>query len=387
MTQLEPESLLRALAEERVPPESPEALGARRERLVSELGSAIRNAREASRRRGVVRKVGVSLMAAASLALVAGYGLHLRNRQAVELRSTATDAAAAAELKDVSGTLVVTHAGVARVVSAGAPVRLSGGDEVRTPADGSALAQTERSAIRIHGATQVDFFSPSLVEERIRVATGSVDLKVSKQPHSRRSVVVETPNAEVVVRGTVFNVAVESEQGSPVTRVRVTEGAVWVLHAGERALVSTGEEWSSRAASQAAVATGTASGEGPLLAPSANAPAAISRGAGTARRVAASDRPAAAAVSSTLSEQNGMYQAALDARNQGDDRRALELFAALLGRYPGGHFAQDAEIERMRAFRRLGNSSAAAAEARRYLAENPSGYAREEARRFALGAE
>ena len=376
MNELDPEALLRELAEERVPPESPDVQARRRDQIVPTLGGVIRRAHEQSLRRTRWKRAAASLSAAAVFCGLIGAVYHLHVTQ--QSSAAVANAAQAAQLKDVKGTLVVTHSGNSRVVASGEQLQLTGGDELRTPSDGSAVVHTERSQIRVNAATQLDFFAPSAAEERIRVAAGSVDLKVSKVPQSWRSVVVETPNAEVVVRGTMFNVAVAKEQGATVTLVRVTEGAVWVLHNGERDLVSAGEEWSSRAAAKAAVA--------PPVAPPAPATSAVvdapRSGARSAREATKSS-----ASSSTLSEQNKMYQSALDARNQGDDRRALELFQALLTRHPGGHFAQDAEIERMRAYRRLGNQRQAAAEARRYLARHPTGYAREEARAMALGAD
>jgi outer membrane protein assembly factor BamD (BamD/ComL family) len=80
-----------------------------------------------------------------------------------------------------------------------------------------------------------------------------------------------------------------------------------------------------------------------------------------------------------------MYQAALDARNRGDDRKALDLFRALTARYPRGHFSELAQVERMRALKRLGDNASAAAEARRYLSEHGREFAREEVRGIALG--
>jgi outer membrane protein assembly factor BamD (BamD/ComL family) len=80
-----------------------------------------------------------------------------------------------------------------------------------------------------------------------------------------------------------------------------------------------------------------------------------------------------------------MFLAALEARNRGDDRIAVELFGSMLGKYPSGKLAEEARIERMRALTRSGDEAKAAAEARRYLARHASGFARDEARSTALG--
>jgi hypothetical protein len=225
----------------------------------------------------------------------------------------------------------------------------------------------------------VSVLSPSVVEERIRLALGRVDLKVSKQPHSPRSVVVETPDAEVVVRGTEFTVAVGSEADTTVTRVHVTEGAVWVLHHGERVLLSVDEEWASNGERKTVAAA-------PTPAVEVATPTRVSRSR-SARVVATKAAPARPDVlpSSTLNQENSMYQSALDARNRGDDKKALELFAALIARYPDGHYGELAQVERMRALKRLGDRASAAAEARRYLSERGHDFAREEVRGIALG--
>lgn len=370
----EPESLVRGLAEERVPPEDPALLAARRERLVAGIGRTIRESaaeRERSARR---RKFGLVSLAAAA-ALVLGVSVRLYQApKAPNASAAGVQPSRVAAVQSSTGTLVVTHGGRARVVGRNELPSLSGGDELETAADGEARVQTERSTIQVQPATQLSVLSPSVVEERIRLALGRLDLKVSKQPHSARSVVVETPDAEVVVRGTEFTVAVASEHDATVTRVRVTEGAVWVLHHGERMLLSVGEEWASNGERKSSVAPPAPSIADAVLPP-------------TGRPAAANGQPkrSAAIPSSSLGEENRMYQAALEARNHGDDRKALELFAALIARHPDGHFSELAQVERMRALKRTGDRVSAAAEARRYLSEHGHEFAREEARGIALG--
>lgn len=369
----EPENLVRALAEERVPPEAPEILAARRERLVPLVALKIREASVERERRERFRRALKIAAVAASVVFAAGAGHRLHHAGHVEVATRATNVSLAT-VRDVEGTLIVTHGGRAQVVS-GAEVGLSGGDELRTTGDGRALLRTERSVIRVAPATQLKLLSRGPDEERIRLSLGRVELKVQKVPQSNRSVVVETPNTEVVVHGTMFSVSVGEEQDSPVTRVRVTEGSVWVLHEGKRELLAVGSEWTSAVG-------GRRFEPAPVAAP-IEAPSSAPRGAGAHRPLPAS--PSRPAPSGSLGEENRMFQAAVDARNQGDDARALELFGALLAKYPKGRLAEEGRVERIRALRRLGNSTGAAAEARRYLAEHPLGFAQEEARGDALG--
>jgi TolA-binding protein len=375
----EPEALLRALAEERIPSEEPEALALRRERLVPIVALQIRQANEQRDRRARVARYGKVALAAASVVLALGVGYRVQRSEVRSDAAVHSSGSHVAAVRDVKGTLVVTHAGRARVVSPSEVAELSLGDELSTAADGHALLKTERSAIKVEPATQLSMAHGAL-EERIHLSVGRVELKVQKQPHSNRSVVVETPNAEVVVRGTMFSVSVDSEQDVPVTHVRVTEGSVWILHDGKRDLVSVGNEWTSnRSRSETAEASAPAQASTPPAVVSV--PAALSAPPAAARNASSVARTA----SGSLGEENRMFQAAVDARNHGDDARALELFGALLARYPNGRLSEEARVERMRALRRVGNAAGAASEARRYLAEHPHGYAQDEARGDALG--
>lgn len=380
----EPEALVRELSEERVPPEDPSVLAARRERMIAGIGRTIREAavdRDRRARRRKVLFVGLSLAAAAALVLGVSFRT-LHPTKPVALAAPVAQPTRVAEVQSLTGTLVVTHGGHARVVDRNELPTLVGGDELETAADGEATLQTERSRIQVQPATQVSVLSPSMVEERIRLALGRLDLKVSKQPHSPRSVVVETPDAEVVVRGTEFTVAVGSENDVTVTRVRVTEGAVWVLHQGERELLSVGEEWASNGERKGKALVGRDSPEpAPVAIESVpRAPRSVRKGA-----VNAAASRAQAVTASSLREQNRMYQVALDARNRGDDRKALDLFAALIATYPDGHYAELAQVERMRALKRMGDRVSAAAEARRYLSDHGHEFARDEARGIVLG--
>jgi hypothetical protein len=377
MTSHDPEALVRAVAEQEIPAEPKEVREARRERMVAAVGRAIRQSGAERERRMRLRRRIAALGAAAAVALGA-FGAHrILVDERAPLRTDAHAAVSAvASVEGVTGTLVVTHAGRARVVPPGERPQLTAGDELRTATDGGAKVKTERSSVAVASATELRVLAPSLAEERIRLAFGRVDLHVAKHAKVPRSVVVETPDAEVVVRGTVFTVGVSEEGGVTNTRVRVTEGSVWVLTAGSREIVSAGEEWSSIAARRSTAtplpvlpsAVVSAPNPPPPEAPRAPAPIKGQRG-----------------TRSALAEENKMFDAAIGARNRGEDRRAIELFGALIGRFPKGHLAEEARVERLRAMRRLGDSTRASAEARRYLSEFGNGFAREEAREAALG--
>jgi hypothetical protein len=220
------------------------------------------------------------------------------------------------------------------------------------------------------------------------LALGRVDVSVDKDSRFKRSVVVETPNAEVVVHGTVFAVAVSSQAEHLVTEVSVTRGSVWVFEKGVQvALLGPAQRWSSDSQ--------LASAPSPIVNPSdarelpadARALPSIASVEPHASRELVRVRvprhqPTPAEIkASTLAEQSHMFQDAIDARNRGDDARAVELFARLLARYPS---YEEAEVQLFRAEKRLLRTPAATAEARRYLAQHPQGFAHEEARALAL---
>ncbi len=370
----DPDTLLRELGSERVPPEPADVVAARRERVIEALGRGIRDVPHLREQR-TRRTRWFSFAAAAVVALGVGFAVRGFSDSEAPRPAAQLEAKSAATVRNVSGTLVVTHAGRSRVVTPGEQAGIEVGDAVSTATDGLARLRTERSDVEVAPATQVKLATASPAEERLRLAAGRVELHVERRPDSRRIVVVETPDSEVVVHGTVFSVSVDSSSGVGVTRVEVTEGTVSVLHRGERAFVTTGQNWSSaikpEPAREAAASARARSSEATSVRPQRHG----------ARRSAES---ASGTDSSSLGEENRMFSQAVEARNRGDDRSAVELFGALLGKFPSGKLAEEARIERMRALTRLGDATRAAAEARRYLARHASGFARDEARSTAL---
>jgi len=368
----DPDTLLRELGSERVPPEAADVAAARRERVVEALGRGIRDVPHLREQR-TRRARWFSFAAAAVVAL--GVGFTVRGFSGSEASGPAAVAVQGkATARSVNGTLVVTHQGRSRLVTPGEQAAIEVGDALSTAPDGLARLRTERSDVEVAPATQVKLTAASPAEERLHLAAGRVELHVERRPDSRRLVVVETPDSEVVVHGTVFSVSVDSSSGVGVTRVRVTEGTVSVLHRGDRSFVTAGQAWSSAAKPEPAreLTNDARRNETTQARPQRSG----------ARRAAP---PAGGSETSSLGEENRMFSQAVEARNRGDDRAAAELFGAWLGKFPGGKLAEEARIERMRALTRLGDSARAAAEARRYLARHASGFARDEARSTALG--
>ena len=362
----QPDDMLRRLGNQVVPVEDPERVEQRREQVVAALSRSIRATAD-RKRRAVRTRVIWGLGIAASLALGIGIAAHVQH-------GSAETTAAFSTVAEVTGAVVVTENGESRVLANGAPFALRTVGEIETAPEAQAEIRSQKSTVHLAPATKLTVPRTTAVEERYRLAVGRVDVSVDKDSRITRSVVVETPNAEVVVHGTVFAVGVSSRNQHAVTEVSVTRGSVWVLqHGVQVALLGAGQRWSSE-------------GEAPSLPTAQVAPAVAIEDVAPRReaRSRALPRPTIAETkASTLAEQSRMFQEAIDARNRGEDARAADLFGRLLQRYPS---YEEAEVQLFRAQKRLGRMTAAAAEARRYLALHPQGFARDEARGLALSS-
>lgn len=368
----QPDDLLRRWGTQVVPVDTPERTEERRAQVVSALSRSIRE--NADRKRRLVRARWVSgLGIAASIALAVGVAAHLRK--------PAEGGQALTLVAEVQGAVVVIESGQSSVLSHGSSVALHAVGEIETAPDAQAEIRSQKSLVHLSPATKLTVPQATTIEERYRLALGHVDVSVDKNSKLSRSVVVETPNAEVVVHGTVFTVGVAAHAQHAVTDVSVTRGSVWVLQNGvEVAVLGPGQHWSSenQPANEAAAPAGSLAPSVPEPKPEPVPVVASSEPAHVAHRAS----PSADAKPSTLVEQERLFQDAIDARNRGDDAHAAELFSRLVARYPG---YEEAEVQLFRAQKRLGQTALAAAGARRYLAEHPQGFAHEEARSLALG--
>jgi len=77
--------------------------------------------------------------------------------------------------------------------------------------------------------------------------------------------------------------------------------------------------------------------------------------------------------------QNDLFAAALTAKAEGKQSKALSSLGQLLQRWPHGALAENARAEKMRLLARMGRKAAAATAARDYLTYHPSGFAHAEA--------
>lgn len=285
-----------------------------------------------------------------------------------------------------------------RPVGVGTSREIEVGDRVITRERGEAgLEVGGDTRVRLHQLSELVLAKNGVRERRVTLNQGNIDVAVepAEQGHAytgRRNVVVETPNASIVVHGTRFTVDVQREPAGPVTRVSVTHGTVAVFSGGAQvARLGAGQSWSSHQ-DRAAVEK-----PAPPAEQSEMARLARPNSASAARKKSPASTPAlrppqtvAAAVeevvlaSSTLQQENRLFRRAVDARNRGDDAKAVQFFEQLLAKYPASALAQEAKVERFRALKRLGRDRDAARQARRYLIDHGNGFATDEARDVAL---
>lgn len=205
---------------------------------------------------------------------------------------------------------------------------------------------------------------------RFGLLRGELELSVSKLSAGHRFV-VETPDAEVEVRGTVFQVEIanpETNCGAQ-TRVAVSEGVVEVRSGARKVVLSAGESWPQGC------------GEDTLL-QNGSQPSTRNDERGRANDDArASDdtrpRSEASTTAQRLTEQNDLFAEAVIARRQGRSVDAVAAYDRLIARFPGGPLVESATVERIRILKSL-DPNRAREHARRYLTRFPNGFARTE---------
>ncbi|HSY22738.1 MAG TPA: FecR domain-containing protein [Polyangiaceae bacterium] len=268
------------------------------------------------------------------------------------------------------GVQITAHpmGGVASLVVSGsqAPLAdgrsLAEGSRLVTPPDGRAnLAFSTGTSVLVGEGTDVMLGGEGATQV-LRLNSGWIDLHVAKLADNQKFL-VDTPDAEVEVRGTRFRVLLARADAScgsgTMTRVVVSEGVVVVRHANVESSVSAGEQWPLGCAA---------------------APASTSAAASRMQ-----DSAGASLASSTLADQNDLFGEGLAHKRRGEVKRALASFDRFLDEYPTSALAESAMVERMRLFRSSSSSRAPQA-AKRYLATYPDGFAHGEAEAILAGS-
>lgn len=200
-----------------------------------------------------------------------------------------------------------------------------------TGPDGTTIEVGPRSELQLE---RID------VERWFRLARGAVSAHVTKLKAGERFVVA-TPDAEIEVRGTRFQVTVVSPDEAcgdgVVTRVAVSEGVVVVRSLGHEVRVEAGRHWPLGCPERTASAVGSVPERATVSVKRAPAHASTVRGE-SAERVSPS----------TLATENDLFSAALKAGRAGDRREAVQLLDVLLARFPQSPLKETAESARAR---------------------------------------
>jgi ferric-dicitrate binding protein FerR (iron transport regulator) len=256
---------------------------------------------------------------------------------------------------------------------------IESGQRIETPANcGASLDLSTGTSMTLAGRTSFRVDSQGATQ-RFTLQRGELAAHVAKLLATQRFI-VETPDAEVEVRGTRFRLRViehgESCGAGTRTRLDVSEGVVEVRADGVAISVRAGEAWPTNCAGTADV----------LQSPGLSPPA-VRNGAPAPKRDArpAAPTPRAAASGaeteriSGLTAQNDLFAEGVARGRQGDTNGALHAYQELMTRFPSSALAENAMVERMRL---LARTPAGVLEARRYLARYPQGFAVREAKKL-----
>jgi hypothetical protein len=358
------------------PPTAPPGNQARERGLLT-----IQQALVARQRRQLAFRAGGAIAAAAAVALVVGglRGLTTPSARLAEAGSVSVRALAG------SGASVTDSAHHRAALRAGS--ELSAGSRVETTVDGGAMLRLSTGTeLQLDGKSRLVLEDTGRAQ-RFSLSAGGLAAAVAKLAPGARFVIA-TPDAEVEVRGTKFQVLVleqpescsPEERGSR-TRVAVQEGSVEVRWSGQAVQIRSGQHWP-----EACGISPDADGQPPAPAAAVarkREPRSIPEGRAVPKAAvaeAASGAPSKAAEpsSSSLAAQTALFANASKAARRGDVASALAMYQELTTAYPSSALAENAVVERMRLLR-AGNPAAARREAERYLTRYPGGFGKSEA--------
>jgi hypothetical protein len=323
---LELEQLLGPLRDGPVALSGTETGRVQRDRLLPALRTHVGRVPQARRTARVRRQIGAGVLGGgALLALVVAV-------QLARPGAIAPNERAASTLRVAAGSPALTWidvSGASRTANASAeltaPGELRGADTLwsqLSTSRGVELTLSPRARLRAID-TKAARSQPEL-----ELLAGEVHCRV---PHlgTRDQFSIATPDAQVIVHGTVFSVRFDPSQ-QPATCVRVEQGLVEVRQNGTSVRLGPGAELGC-----------TQSPEQPAKAaqPARAAQPSTSTAPTTPRRV----QPALPAhEAGTLDEENRLLSAALAAEREGDRSRARALFGELLRRHPASPLAPEA---------------------------------------------
>jgi hypothetical protein len=339
----------------------------RRERIAARVLTVSRELAARERQR---RRIGWGFTLAALVGGVCALLLWLSPGFGPALPTAASGASGASEVRLMAGHAHVRDGAELAPLAAGENSLHESSLLVTPVAESAELLLESDTALSVAPASQVGISrqrpAPDVFEERVRLRTGEVALRVPKLG-ARGKVSVETPDALVEVHGTQFSVrVVERPARAPYTEVQVREGRVLVRSGDQSRFLIAGDRWSSRRDDE--------DPEAPVAAEPPHAEPTLATPRARARR--------GRTPPSELAAQNRLLEAAELAQKSGLPLLAVERLDALISRYPDAELAHNARVERFRVLSLAGRRNEALAAARDYLAQHPNGFARAEAERL-----
>jgi hypothetical protein len=306
---------------------------ARRRRMVPRLRAHAAREHVRARRRRMVRRASmlITTLGGAAAAVMIASGSWVRVR---------APARAGATIAVLDGTLWLEEGAARRTLRAGEASGVDARDELESPAERLARVRlSDTATLTLDPASRVgavlaaaDAPEAAPTFEAVKLVRGRAHLQVRKL-HGGQRFHVLTPDADVQVRGTEFDVELIDQArraaSTPGTCVRVQEGLVAVVAGGETHLVAPGQTWGC-----------------PAEAPDAQRPSAPVERPSAAVALPAPDRHVAPPVlrptPSDLREQNELFQRALEAERGGRYGDATRLYRRLLARFPHGPLSAQA---------------------------------------------
>ncbi len=335
------------------------------------VAAALRQVAERRHRQRRWRGVGVAVAIAAG---VFGVGVGAWFELAPRVAELAVSADPSVRVDERAGEVVVTDSEgqtieASSALAAGYGLRTEQGSARLGFASGARARVSKQSSLQITRARDGEAFF---------LARGGVEVEVPKLD-AKHGFFVQTPDVQVVVHGTLFNVTVESTEAGPRTHVGVMHGIVSVRHSGREVFLTAGQSWPPSEAAPPPSALDRAEPErgddrdAGLAEDDAEPEPRVSK----ARKSYTRPRraPARELTSRELADQNQRFARAMTLKKNGAANEALLELGKIARRYPASPLSQELRVERLRLLRSLGRTREGVTEARKYLRDYPQGYA------------
>jgi hypothetical protein len=273
-----------------------------------------------------VRRERVRARRLITLAVAAGFAV-LVGATALRMHS----ANPSVDITAVSGD-VTLHGPTTETLSAGGSRHIMPLGDLTTASMSTARVRTESGLeLDVFQNTKVTLDDLRMPAKALRLGSGAIRCRV---PHlaPKETFSVVTPDATVVVRGTIFSVEVRLDGPTSQTTVRVSEGAVVVRHAGGESEVRASQSWSNVLAPEGPQLEPLSPSDGPTIEKPQKAPP------HPTRRAPESPGPSPG----TLDQETSLLRSGLAAERSGDLAGAAASFEQLLARYPQSPLAPDA---------------------------------------------